>query len=424
MLYIIILYIWLFVHRPFEIWPALSELRIERIYMLLALVYWAVLARKRWIPNPLHWALFAFSGAVLACWLASPFSREEKPDVVVENFAKQLVFYVLLVTSVSTKDDLRKVCTAFLGIMGLYMAHSLREYRAGRHFYRMGIERMIGVDQTMNDPNSFGSSIVYALPLVVPIWLVARGRLGRAILVGYVGLSLLCVILTGSRTSMVGVAAIVAIAALRTRHRFKLLAAAVLLSPLAWLAMPESLQTRFYSIIDPSVGPANAQESAEQRAEGFLVGAALWQQYPATGCGPGAWIPATGLKIESHNLFGQVLGEMGTLGVVTFSSILILFWWNVRRIHRAYREHPEWEKDFLYRLVEALAVGVLLLLFLGLASHNAYRFSWQWYSAFLIIASDCIRQRIDAEACAGPEMMNNDYEESSPGALAWTLTQS
>ena len=49
----------------------------------------------------------------------------------------------------------------------LYMSHSLREYVQGRHVYRMGIARMVGVDSTLGDPNAFGGSLVYALPIAL-----------------------------------------------------------------------------------------------------------------------------------------------------------------------------------------------------------------------------------------------------------------
>ncbi len=33
---------WLFVHRPFEVWPWLGDLRVEHIYMLGTVFYWAL----------------------------------------------------------------------------------------------------------------------------------------------------------------------------------------------------------------------------------------------------------------------------------------------------------------------------------------------------------------------------------------------
>ena len=37
-------YMFLFVHRPFEVWPVLGDLRVERIYMLVMIVAWTVAA--------------------------------------------------------------------------------------------------------------------------------------------------------------------------------------------------------------------------------------------------------------------------------------------------------------------------------------------------------------------------------------------
>jgi len=116
-----------------------------------------------------------------------------------------------------------------------------------------------------------------------------------------------------------------------------------------------------------------------------MNGLKLWTEYPVSGCGPGAWRKATGSLIESHNLYGQLLGEMGTLGIVTFAAILVGFWMNLRWIRKAYERHPEWGHDFLYRVANSVGLGVLLLLFLGNFGHNLFRYSWYWYAGFLII---------------------------------------
>src|SRR5262249_11681298 len=157
-------------------------------------------------------------------------------------------------------------------------------------------------------PNSFGATIVYALVFVVPLWKCGASSGLRCFLAGYVALSFLCVALTGSRSSFVGLLFLVLVLILRTRWRGRLLVLALMLAPVLWCALPPSLQMRFETIIYPEVGPANAQASAESRLEGLVVGLELWGQNPLTGCGPGAWRPASGRMLESHNLYGQVLG--------------------------------------------------------------------------------------------------------------------
>src|SRR5207248_330446 len=207
----------------------------------------------------------------------------------------------------------------FLCVMGLYLLHSFREYLGGRHTYRMGISRMIGVDSSLGDPNSFGASIVYALPLVTAFWRAGVwGKTGRFLLVCYVGLSSLCILLTGSRGSLIALLTWFLIVIWGTKYRFRAIAAFVVLAPLAFVALPESLQTRFETIVNPEVGPKNAQESGEGRVEGLFMGFDLWAASPLTGVGPGAWRPATRSTIESHNLYGQLVGETGTLGLVAF----------------------------------------------------------------------------------------------------------
>src|SRR2546427_5717342 len=118
-------YMYLFVHRPFEIWPALGEIRLEWLYMLLTGCVWLAYLHKKWTPNFLHLAFAALAGAVFLSWLLSPWSEEIAPSVDV--YFKQLVFYLLLVTVIDDARDLRLITLGFLAIMTLYMSHSFWE---------------------------------------------------------------------------------------------------------------------------------------------------------------------------------------------------------------------------------------------------------------------------------------------------------
>jgi O-antigen ligase len=403
MRWVLIGYMFLFIHRPFEIWPVLGDLHVERVYMLGALLALAVCSGKKWIPNGQHFAFVAFAAAVVVCWLASPWA--DKGQEAVENYLKVLVFYLLVVVVVSDEGGLRHLLLGFLAVMAVYMLHSLREFVGGRHVYRMSIMRLIGVDQSMGDPNSFGATIVYALPFVVPFWSSGPSWRMRCFLAGYVALSFACVGLTGSRSSFLGLLLCAGVTILRSRWRWPLLLLAVLAAPALWAALPESLQLRFETIIHPEVGPANAIASGEGRLVGLTTGLELFARHPLTGIGPGAWRPATGHLIESHNLYGQLLGELGLFGALPFAAVLAGFWLNVRAIRTAYRRHPEWDRDFVYHVGGAVGLAVLLLLFEGNFGHNLFRYGWLWYGAFLIIARHCVRRREEGLApvgdCAG-----------------------
>jgi len=394
MIYLLIGYMWLFIHRPFEIWPIFGILRIERVYVISCVLYWLLLyPRKTWVGNRLNLALVFFWLSFLLTYLMSPFADAPEPAKTVEEYFKIVVFFLLLMGTANDEKQLRILILGHMVVTALYMTHSLIEFRNGRHVYRMGIARMVGVDQAFNDPNTFASTILYALTLTLAFWPEATNRKRQLFLLLYTGLTVLCILLTGSRSGMVGLICF-GVLCLRRLFRNKVVLVFVIAAiPFGWLALPEELQNRFWTLIDPSVGPKNAQESAEGRSQGLYDGIALWQKNPLFGVGPGAFGRAVGHGAQAHNLYGQTLGEMGSLGAISFCWIVACFFlngWEIRALRR--REGPN-QSEFPADLSRAIVVCVLLLLIKGNADHNLYRHNWLWFGAFQAIAVYCMRKR-------------------------------
>ena len=157
MIWLLIGYMWLFIHRPFEVWPVLATLRIERVYILGVITVWLLSGPKGLLPNRLNRAFAFFVTVLVAAWLVSPYP--ELGTKAVEDYFKVGVFFVLLMTIVRDERQLRMIITAFLVIMALYMLHSLREYFCGAHVYRGGTRRMVGVG--VSDPNTFATLSVF-----------------------------------------------------------------------------------------------------------------------------------------------------------------------------------------------------------------------------------------------------------------------
>ncbi|WP_161602539.1 O-antigen ligase family protein [Tautonia marina] len=367
--------------------------------MIATILAWLGSGRFQWKSSGLSVAYFLFAVSMIMCWVLSPWSSSVSSQTLIENYLKVLIFFVILITTIQSERELKLILLGFLGVNALYMLHSFREYLSGRHVYRMGMARMIGVDTSLGDPNSFAASVMYALPLVTLIGAIIPGRKGRLLTVGYVGLSMACIFLSGSRSALVGLIIWATMMSLNVKRKLRWIVLIAVLGPLCWSLLPPDHQTRFYTLIDPSVGPANAQESAESRGEGFRLGQKLFAEYPLTGCGPGAWIPATGSPVESHNLYGQVMGEMGLIGVMTFSTIVFLMTSHVLSIRSLRRRTlPCTSNDFLRSLAVAIGQALILLLVLGWGGHNLFRFTWLWYGAFLIVAKDMALKQAEASA--------------------------
>jgi hypothetical protein len=415
MVWLLIGYMYLFIHRPFEIWEPLGTMRLELLYALFTGGMWLLSGSKRWLPNPLHRAFFALTFAVVVCWAASPWAAQGFDTV--DKFLKQMVIYVIMVTVIRDEEDLNRVGRAYLVIMTIYMLHSLLEFTHGRFHYRMEVRRLIGVDATASDPNAFAATLVYSIALTPALWLTSRSWLWRGFVLFYGLLTAGCVALTGSRSGFACLGLWVCLTILRSRWRYAFGALAVASAPIVWAALPKDLQARFETIINPDAGPRSAQVSAHGRFQGLQKGMELFSESPLTGCGPGAWTKATHSKLQSHNLYGQVMGELGLLGVLPFLAIVLFFWLNVRAIKKAYRAHPEWGHDNLYQYAQCLGTALLLLLIYGNVAHNLFRYHWLWYGAFLIVVRHRVRQRLQESADVAPaadEIEGGEADEADP----------
>ena len=397
-------YMWLFIHRPFEVWPSLGDLHIERVYMVATIAYWAVAAKKQWIGNRLTWAFAFFWGVFLVSWVQSPYASFTSEGV--EDYFKVALFYILVITSVRDERELRLLTVLYAVAVGVYMAHSLWEYHNGRGEYRMGTWRMVGVDFTNGDPNTFAATVVYSLTLAFPLWHECRSKWQRIAVLGYGAMAVACVLLTGSRTALVGLCLLAVVATSLSKYRFRLALLLALAVPLVWNIMPADRQNRFLTLIDPSYGPKNAQMSAEGRIQGWWNGVSLWKEHPILGVGPGAFGRATGLGFQSHHLYGQILGEVGTLGAIAFVSVLTAFVLNAVEIRRLCRQGPQGLESHESRLNNTIMLTVALLLVLGFGGHNLYRYTWLWFGALQVIALNCVRQ--ETRTCGQQETLDDE----------------
>jgi len=385
MRWLLVGYMWLYIHRPFEVWPWMGDYSIERVCMLVTIAACLFSGKLSWPSNRLSWAFGAFFLILVTSWLLSSYSLMGQK--VVEDYAKVATFFILLTSVLRDERDLRFITAAFLICMALYMGHSLREYGNGRHEWRMGTARMVGVDKTYSDPNTFAASIVYSLPMLMPWWLDAPTKRTRVLVLGYLGLAVTCILLTGSRTALavtttLGTLGMFGIA----RHKVRLALILVVVGLIAWSLLPEDRRMRFQTILDPSVGPANAQLSAENRQVFYREAVKVWQANPVFGVGPGAFGDYMGHGQQAHTLYGQLIAETGTLGVLAFLAIISGIYLNYGEAKRISKQRDPAESRFPHYVCLAVALTVPLLLAMGFGGHNAYRYTWLWYGAFQIIA--------------------------------------
>ncbi len=401
-------YMWLFVHRPFEVWPSLGALQAERAYMLVMILFWLITPGKGLTISRMHLAMVLFTLVLAAAWLLSPYADKPGCTDAVENYAKVAVFFVLVVTTVRDEKGLRRLVMLFLGAVGLYMAHSIVELLNGRYEWRQGISRMVGVDVTYGDPNAFATTLLTSLPMLLPFWREQPRRIPRALLVGYLAAALGCILMTGSRAGFVGVCLLVFLLILGSaKRKGQVLLLCLLAGGAGFLvlsvALPEELQNRYLTLVDSSRGPKNAEESAAGRIQGLTAGLEVWERSPLLGHGPASFAYSTGRGGQAHNLYGQTLSEVGVLGAVAFLTLVGCFFWNWHeaRQHALAGAAPP-AGNFPYQVARAVGLTVVLLLLLGWSGHILFRYNWQWLAAFSTVALTCLRVRAAGQEGLAP----------------------
>src|SRR5262245_66531465 len=105
MLYLLVGYMFLFIHRPFEVWPRLGDLHVERVYILSVAALWLMYPRKSWRLNPSNIAILIFAAAVVLAWVLSPWT--DGGQHAVEDWIKVLFFSVRMHDAVTAATKSR-----------------------------------------------------------------------------------------------------------------------------------------------------------------------------------------------------------------------------------------------------------------------------------------------------------------------------
>jgi O-antigen ligase len=410
------LYVALHIIRPWEqLFPILGTIHFERLFAVVMILLVAATARLRsdTIVQNVHYppGVFSFTsvsvlGFLVALLLCTVFADDPaRAWDAWYSFFTLVVFYFVLLLVIRTPYELVLMVSAYLAAMTVYLAKSQWEYFLNdRHRIAMGVRRLIGIDDTFGGPNSLAISIVVSLPFLLflfvyrkQIWATWPALWRQIFLVSLFGYGLFCassIIMTRSRSGMVSGILFVGMVAMRGKGAGRKLASVMgglVLLAVLWVTMSQEAKDRLRTVWNPQAGPANATESAEGRIEGLRAGVQMFAAQPLTGVGPGNFVPyrvthLDGVPLESHNLAGQLLGETGILGTVSFSLFVTALLLNCRRIRRRARQRTGPAADVLSGFAVACRDATVLLLFEGLFGHNLLRFNWLWLAAFTVLS--------------------------------------
>ncbi len=229
--------------------------------------------------------------------------------------------------------------------------------------------RVVG---TFGNPNVFGEYLVMIIPLAISLIFLLKGK-NKIPMILCAGAMLTTLVFTWSRGAWL--AMLVALVLFLFMYKglgFKFIFPALCALPLLPVLLPDSITSRIMSIGDMT------DSSTAYRFSIYTSSLRLILDYFFTGIGVGATVfssvyakyalSGAVFAQHSHNLYMQILAELGVLGALSFIALLVNY---ARLILTTYSK----DGYRFYRTVAlALGLGLVAVLFQGLTDHVWYNY--------------------------------------------------
>lgn len=321
---------------------------------------------------------------ILFSILTVPFVRW--PGSVLNNlptFIKAIVFFYFTVAFVTTERKLRiflmtfVFCQTFRVIEPLYL-HLTTGYwgdSASMSGYE-SMNRLSGAPSDIVNPNGLAFIIVS----VIPFWhyIVARSFTGKVLYVAALPAMLYALILTASRSGLLGLATIFGGIFLKSDKKALLGVLGIIGAVVAFSSLDDNQKDRYLSIFSSNTKNA---ETSSGRVDGVFESFGVAAKRPIFGHGLGTSGEATfhdsGDAYRAHNLYAEVAQELGFVGLAIFLGLIWSILKNFATAQRTFRESDEKAEGFLAAALNAMQVWMLMNILFSFASYGLH--SYEWY---------------------------------------------
>lgn len=325
------------------------------------------------------WAVMWFS-VPLATWRGNSFSHAM-------DFAKTVALIWMMYMSIRSEKQLT-FGVRLLGWMALWLAAStVYSYRTGDVVTSGDLQRAGAGNAMLGDPNDTAAVILMMFPLCYYLFFNDPKKWMRGVYALATVLSLVAVVLTGSRGGFLGLVFLLFLLWLRSQRKILGLVIAVAVFGVLWTTAPEGYRERIRSITE-------YQQDESAMARVYLREAAIrmFLHNPLVGIGFGNFTSfqrdyGAHSSHTAHNMYLLVLGELGALGILVFLYIWL----------RALKEAKTLgkEDDWLRRALGLGAfVGLLDMMLTGYFLSISY-YPYQYIMMAMVAAAASRRESVE-----------------------------
>jgi len=383
-LYAVLGYFCLVYFKTSSYYPAVAAMQGELVFaavtFVIILLHKAPLEKLAPRFNPVNKYLYLFSGCVAVSYIVA-IDQEWSWFYAVYHYIKVIILYIMVLLTIDDGRDL-KILTWGLVLIFVYMTY---EPLYGYLYGIGGTEQGYGTVYT-SDMGILSGHVALAnnMNQMIPIalfLLISQTKKSLKVIAFLALLAfLVSLIASQSRGGFVGFVAIAGLLVYYFRNNKKMLAFAVPGIVAVFLLSATLIYT--------------ASRISSSTIEGRLIGLAhgiemVRIKYHFLGVGPGCFQKARsmyfGYTMDSHNLYGELIGELGIPGIIMWALLM----WNIYKNLKLVREREKSEQNskvdqYLFYLSTGFMISLLVRLFVGLGSHGLYFFYWYLMGAISI----------------------------------------
>lgn len=250
----------------------------------------------------------------------------------------------------------------------------------GMVWENQGIPRLHGSTAMLGHPNSYSGFAVGCLPFCIFLLMGMKSKLLRLGLVVLLGCAFIIIMSTGSRSGYLAVLLGSIYFFFNLKHgKLKVFLVAILIASSGVSFIPDHYKERFYSIF---TGEEKEGHSSERRLEIIEDAFILYSEYPM-GVGVASFPKVReqmfGRAQDTHNLYLEVLTNIGPIGLVVFLIFvakLIKLNSNNIRLVKSRTDIEGVDAQFVINLSRAVTGFILARLLLGIFGMDLYEIYW------------------------------------------------
>lgn len=341
----------------------------------------------------------AFLGFLFAILLSIPTSYYPTKSIFcLLDFMKYTVFAVMVVAFLTTHLRIK----AFLWVYSLCMAYvafpPFLEHLAGSGVYQ-GVHRVFGALTFYKNPNVLGITLVQTLPFVYYLFFSQKPKarfICRGALIAMGGLFIAVTIFTGSRGAFISIVVLIlGTWWILSKNKVLGLLVMIVFCICLFVLMPEEYRQRQGTIVEMSAD----DKTFQGRIDNVKNALVMLSKHPINGVGVGCFQNANWRLFQNHywahNLFAELAGELGLVGLITWSLFIILLFKKTTMIRKSLIKYGDENNHLL--LANVLKLSLVVQLANGISQHVLYLFLIYVVAALIFAVDLLVKERLGKE---------------------------